>query len=100
MVNAYGTIKIGSPLDKDTLLGPLHSQNSVNDYIKGLETIKKQGGKILYGGKVIKDNYVMPTIVEISPDAEILQHELFMPIVYVMKFNNLQEAIKQNNNVP
>lgn len=60
---------MGDPLDDDTLLGPLHTKGSVDDYLKGIEEIKAQGGKILYGGKKVagKDgNYVLPTLVEIS----------------------------------
>jgi aldehyde dehydrogenase family 7 protein A1 len=58
-------------MSKDTLIGPLHTKNSVQQYIDGLKEIQKQGGKILYGGKVIPGpgNYVEPTIVAISHDA-------------------------------
>lgn len=71
-------------------------------YVEGLEEIKKQGGKILYGGNIIPGpgNYVEPTIVSISHDAKIVQHEIFAPIVYVFKFKTLEEAIAMNNSVP
>lgn len=102
MVKTYPKLKIGSPEEDGTLVGPLHSQQSVDNYLKGLEEIKKQGGKILYGGKKIPGpgNYVEPTIVEISHDAPIVKHEIFAPIVYVFKFKTLEEAIKMNNSVP
>ncbi|CAE7939194.1 unnamed protein product [Symbiodinium sp. KB8] len=103
MVKAYKTIKIGNPLDEDTLMGPLHTAAAVKEYEDGIEEIKKQGGKILVGGKAIKDkggHFVEPTIVEISPDAEILNTELFVPILYVLKFKDLDEAIRMNNGVP
>ena len=60
-----------------------------------MEEIKKQGGKILYGGAVIEGpgNYVQPTVVSIGHDAEIVKHELFAPVVYVIKFKTLDEAI-------
>ena len=68
----------------------------------GLAEIKKQGGKVLTGGNQLKSegNYVEPTIVAISHDAPIVQEEIFAPIVYVFKFDTLEEAIKMNNGVP
>ena len=76
LVKIYPSINIGDPLESKTLCGPLHSQMSFDIYTNGLEEIKKQGGKILVGGKVRPDKgagfYVEPTIVEISPDAPIL----------------------------
>jgi len=71
LVNAYPTIAIGDPLDPKTLCGPLHRKESVREYLEGIEEIKKQGGKVLYGGKTLDDNklgghFVLPTIVEID----------------------------------
>ena len=102
MVAAYSKLKIGMPMEDGTLVGPLHSKMAVQQYVDGIETIKKQGGKILCGGKVLpgEGNFVMPTIVEISHDAKIVQHEIFAPIVYVFKYKNLDEAIRMNNSVP
>lgn len=84
------------------LLGPLHSKDAVRQFKEGIETIKKQGGKILVGGNVQnkEGNYVEPTIVAISHDAEIVKHELFAPVAYVMKFKTIEEAIQYNNEVP
>merc|ERR1712051_459529 len=64
--------------------------------------IKAQGGRVLYGGNRLPGpgNYVEPTIVEISPDADIVNHEIFAPIVYVFKFSTLEQAIAYNNGVP
>ena len=102
MVSAYPKLKIGNPLEDGTLVGPLHSKQSVKNYLDGLEEIKKQGGKILYGGKKLPGpgNYVEPTIVTIDHDAPIVKHEIFAPIVYVFKFKTLEQAIKMNNSVP
>lgn len=102
MVAAYKTIKCGDPLHPETLLGPLHTKDSVAQYQRGIEEIKKQGGKILFGGKVVpgEGNYVEPTIVSINHDADIVKHELFAPVVYVMKFSTLDQAIQYNNEVP
>lgn len=102
MVKTYPKLKIGNPATDGTLVGPLHSKQSVKNYLDGLEEIKKQGGKILYGGKKIDGpgNYVEPTIVAIDHSAKIVQHEIFAPIVYVFKFKTLEEAIAMNNGVP
>lgn len=99
---AYKTVKIGNPMDSSTLMGPLHSKAGVKQYLDGLTEIKKQGGKVLTGGNQIKGegNYVEPTIVAIDHSAPIVNHEIFAPIVYVMKFNNLDQAIEMNNSVP
>lgn len=101
-MKAYGSIKIGNPLEEGTLMGPLHSKASVKEYEDGIETIKKQGGKIIYGGSKIdgEGNYVKPTLVEIDGYAEIVKTELFVPILYLIKFSTLEEAIKLNNSVP
>lgn len=102
LVKAYKTVKVGDQLDENTLMGPLHSKMGIEQYEKAIEIIKEQGGKILSGGKVIEGegNYVEPTIVEISKDADIVKTETFAPIVYVFKFSDLDEAIRYNNNVP
>jgi aldehyde dehydrogenase family 7 protein A1 len=102
MVAAYGTIKSGNPLEEGVLLGPLHTQDAVRQYKEGIETIKKQGGKILIGGNQVsrEGNFVEPTIVAIDHSAEIVKHELFAPVTYVMKFKNLDDAIQWNNEVP
>jgi aldehyde dehydrogenase family 7 protein A1 len=105
LVDVYPTIKIGNPMEEGTLCGPLHHKNAVKIYTDGIERIKAQGGKVLVGGKVLDKefpggNYVAPTIVAISSDAEIIKEELFCPILYVIKFKTFEEAIKINNNVP
>jgi len=94
---------MGDPLEEDTLLGPLHTEGSVKDYLNGIEEIKAQGGKVLFGGKKVEGragNYVLPTLVEISHSAPIVQTEIFAPILYVFKFSTLDEAIQLQNGVP
>jgi aldehyde dehydrogenase family 7 protein A1 len=90
MVTAYKSVKIGNPLEEGVLMGPLHTKNAIKEFEEGIAEIKKQGGKVLIGGgrvETMKDgNYVYPTIVEIDKSAKILNEELFLPIVYVMKF--------------
>jgi hypothetical protein len=75
-------------------MGPLHTKSAVKEYTDGLAEIKKQGGKILYGGEIYQEvanggstgNYVLPTLVEIDKKAEIVKSELFVPICYLIKF--------------
>ena len=105
MVKAYPKFndRMGDPLDENTLVGPLHSKRQVEDYLKGIEDIKKQGGQVLYGGQKVEGregNYVLPTIVAINHDADIVKTEIFSPILYVFKFKTLDEAIEWNNEVP
>ncbi|XP_031399903.1 aldehyde dehydrogenase family 7 member B4 isoform X1 [Punica granatum] len=102
LVDVYKQVKIGDPLEKGNLLGPLHTAASRKNFRNGIEVIKSQGGKILTGGSVIESDgyFVQPTIVEISPDAAVVKEELFAPVLYVMKFQTLKEAIEINNSVP
>ncbi|XP_065866936.1 aldehyde dehydrogenase family 7 member B4 [Euphorbia lathyris] len=102
LLKVYKQVKVGDPLEKGTLLGPVHTAESRKNFEKGIELIKSQGGKILTGGSVIESegNYVQPTIVEISSKAEVVKEELFAPVLYVMKFQTLEEAIEINNSVP
>ncbi|BBH08207.1 aldehyde dehydrogenase 7B4 [Prunus dulcis] len=103
LVGLYKQVKIGDPLEKGTLVGPVHTQASRENFEKGISTIKSQAwGKILTGGSVIESdgNFVQPTIVEISSDASVVKEELFGPVLYVMKIKTLEEAIELNNSVP
>ncbi|KAG9458108.1 hypothetical protein H6P81_002616 [Aristolochia fimbriata] len=102
LIGVYKQVKIGDPLEKGTLLGPLHTPASKENFVRGMEAIKSQGGKILVGGSIVESdgNFVQPTIVEISSDAPIVKEELFAPVLYVMKFQTLKEAIEINNSVP
>ncbi|KAJ3118621.1 Alpha-aminoadipic semialdehyde dehydrogenase [Nowakowskiella sp. JEL0407] len=97
LVNAYKQIVIGNPLDDGVLCGPLHSKNAVSEFEKGIEEVVKQGGEIIYGGKVLNGNYVVPTITAIKHNAPVVQKEIFVPILHVIKFKDFQEAIKMNN---
>ena len=102
LVKSYATVKVGDPLDTETLMGPLHSKMSLDIYEKAIENIKAEGGKILTGGKRIEGpgNYVEPTIVEIDRDSPMVQTETFAPILFLFKIKDIDEAIKYNNNVP
>lgn len=105
LAGAYAKVatRIGDPMHPDTLLGPLHTKRAVQDYLDGIESIKRQGGEILFGGEAVTSragNYVLPTLVAIHHGAPIVHKEIFAPILYVMKFKTLDEAIAYNNEVP
>ncbi|KAG6383853.1 hypothetical protein SASPL_156374 [Salvia splendens] len=103
LCDVYKQVKVGNPLEKGTLLGPpLHTPVSRENFVKGIEKIKSQGGKILIGGNILESegNFVQPTIVEISSSADVVKEELFAPVLHVMMFQALKEAIEINNSVP
>ncbi|CAK8532044.1 unnamed protein product [Lathyrus sativus] len=97
----YKQVKIGNPLEEGTLVGPLHTRSAVENFKNGISAIKSQARKIVTGGSVLESegNFVVPTIVEISADAAVVKEELFAPVLYVMKFKDLEEAIALNNSV-
>ncbi|BCT93353.1 aldehyde dehydrogenase [Lysobacter helvus] len=105
LVTAYKQVekKIGDPTDPANLMGPLNSRDGVDAYLDSIAKARAAGGKIETGGTAIegKGNFVLPAIVTgLTNDAEIVQHETFAPILYVMKFKALDEAIAMQNAVP
>jgi aldehyde dehydrogenase (NAD+) len=98
---AYEQVPIGDPLEHGTLMGPLASQRAVDDMMTALEAAVSQGGEIVTGGNVIDRPgfYVEPTIVRIDADAPIVQTETFAPILYVIGFDTLDDAISIQNGV-
>ncbi len=102
LVKAYSTLKIGAPWEEGTLVGPLISPDAVDKFDAALRAAKAQGGKILCGGKRLDrpGNFVEPTIVLAKPDMPITKEETFAPILYVMRYETLDDAIAHNNDVP
>ena len=102
LINAYKQVKIGNPLDEDVLMGPLVNENAVKSYQKALKRIEDEGGVILYGGNPMEDKgyFVEPTIVKAKNSYSIVQEETFAPILYLMTFVDLEDAIRQHNDVP
>lgn len=102
LVKAYKQIRIGNPLNPKTLMGPLVNMKAVEDMMSALEEIKHQGGKIIYGGRRLSRPgfFVEPTLVLANNDMPIVQKETFAPILYLIEVNNLEEAIRVQNNVP
>jgi aldehyde dehydrogenase (NAD+) len=104
VVRAYEKVKIGNPLDEGILMGPLVNRQAVDDMKAALAVVRKWGGKILYGGEEVKglgsDCYVTPCVVEAENGWPIVQTETFAPILYVMKYRTIEEAIDIQNSVP
>jgi len=105
LVGAYKQVekKIGDPTDPKNLMGPLNSRDAVQAYLGAIEKARAAGGKVETGGAAIegKGNFVLPTIVTgLSNSDEVVQTETFAPILYVMKFRTLDEAIALQNAVP
>lgn len=103
LVAAYDQIQLGDPLDEKTLMGPLVSSNSVEEMFEALEQIKKEGGEILTGGKMrpnLGPNFVDPTIVRMPAQTDIVKQETFAPILYILEYKDLEQAIQIHNDVP
>ena len=102
LINAYRQVKIGDPLDNSTLMGPLVNEQAVDNYLNAIETATDSGGKVIFGGKILSSDgyYVKPTIISAQNNWEIVQEETFAPILYVMKYSSIDEAISIHNDVP
>ncbi len=106
LVKAYGQLKIGDPLDSANHVGPLIDKAAVDMYLAAIEQCKKEGGKFIVEGKRLEGPgfesgcYVQPCIAEADNDMQIVQHETFAPILYLMKYSTIAEAIAMQNGVP
>lgn len=103
---AYAQLKIGNPLDANNHVGPLIDTKAVEDYLNAIEKAKAEGGKIIVEGGVLEGEgyesgcYVKPCIIEAENHFDIVQEETFAPILYVMKYSTIEEAIDMQNGVP
>jgi aldehyde dehydrogenase (NAD+) len=100
LIATYRQVRIGNPLEAGTLMGPLINAAAVDRMMAGLDTIREQGGEILYGGKRIGGCYVEPALVRAAPEMPIIKEEIFAPILYIIEYEDLEEAIAWHNNVP
>jgi len=103
--NAYQRLPIGNPLHAGTLVGPLVDQSSLDAMQHALKTAESQGGTVHFGNQIKADVpaggcYVHPAIVEMESQTEIVKQETFAPILYVMRYRTLEEAIEMHNQVP
>ncbi|HSB92107.1 MAG TPA: aldehyde dehydrogenase family protein, partial [Flavitalea sp.] len=106
LVTAYQQLKIGNPLDEHIHVGPLIDKAAVQMYLDSIKACKQEGGRFVVEGGVLEGPgfesgcYVKPCIAEAEPHFKIVQHETFAPILYLLKYKNLEEAIDIQNNVP
>ncbi|MEM9053154.1 MAG: aldehyde dehydrogenase family protein [Bacteroidota bacterium] len=103
LVSAYQQVKIGNPLDENNHMGPLIDTDAVDSYHKALEKVKEEGGNIIVEGGTLEglgsDCYVKPAIAEVENTFDIVQNETFAPILYIMKYSTIDEAIELQNGV-
>jgi aldehyde dehydrogenase (NAD+) len=106
LVAAYKQLRIGNPLDEKNHVGPLIDQDAVNMYLQSIEACKKEGGRFVVEGGVLRGDgyesgcYVKPCIAEAEPHYQIVQHETFAPILYLLKYKTIEDAIDIQNRVP
>lgn len=106
LVSAYAQLKIGDPLQEQNHVGPLIDRDAVNAYLKSVEACKKEGGRFVVEAGVLEGEgyesgcYVKPCIAEVEPGFQIVQHETFAPILYLLKYDSIDEAIAIQNAVP
>lgn len=106
LVSAYKQLRIGDPLDQNNHVGPLIDKDAVNMYLDAIEKCKAEGGHFAVEGGVLSGNgyesgcYVKPCIAEAKPGFRIVQHETFAPILYLLKYKTIDEAIAIQNDVP
>lgn len=106
LVAAYKQLNIGDPLNENNHVGPLIDTDAVKNYLAAIDALKKEGAKVVVPGGVLEGKgyesgcYVKPCVYEVSNDMQIVQHETFAPLLYIMKYKTLEEAIALQNNVP
>ena len=100
LAKAYSQIRIGDPLAEGTLMGPLINAKAVGAYQHAVAQVSAEGGEIIYGGKVMHGNFVEPTIARSGHDMPMVREEVFAPLLHTIDFDDLDEAITWNNEVP
>ena len=98
--SAYAHIRIGDPMNDKTLMGPLIDRQAVDAMRAALVRIKNEGGEVVYGGEDLGGCYIQPALVKARADMPIVQEEVFAPILYLIEFDTLDEAIQRHNAVP
>jgi len=106
LLKAYSQVRIGNPLEDGTLMGPVIDQMAVDLMMNAIEEAKKAGGKLIYGGEKVAVKgleggfYVQPVIMEVKNEYKIVQEETFAPILYIIEYEEFDDAIRLHNDVP
>ena len=106
LLSAYKSVRIGNPLERETLMGPLIDPPSVESVLQSIEKVKSEGGEILYGGEKLDGSafaggcYMTPCLATARPEFEIVKQETFGPLLYLMTYNDFEEALAIHNDVP
>jgi aldehyde dehydrogenase (NAD+) len=104
LCSAYASLRIGNPLDRSILMGPLIDRQAVDNLRHAIARVKQEGGRILYGGEPLTEEpggcYVRPCIAEAKADMKIMREETFAPLLYLISYESIEEAITINNSVP
>ena len=106
LIKAYAQIKIGDPLDEKNHMGPLIDKHAVKLYLDAIVKVKKEGGKTIIDGGILDGEsfssgcYVKPAIYEVENKFSVVQEETFAPILYLIKYSSLEDAINIQNDVP
>lgn len=101
LISIYEKIQIGDPLEPETLVGPLIDELAVETMQKAFKQIKKEGGKVIYGGEILdrEGHFVRPALAEVKNEYKIVQEETFAPILYLIKYKTMEEAMAYHNGV-
>src|SRR6476659_7891597 len=106
LLAAYKSLQIGNPLDRETVMGPMIDKAAVDAVQQSIQRLKDEGGDVLYGGDRLEGEkfqggcYMKPCLATAKPDFEIVQHETFGPLLYLMTYRNFDEAMAIHNDVP
>jgi aldehyde dehydrogenase (NAD+) len=103
LLQGYAQVRIGDPLEPNTLMGPLITEQAVEEMIQALETAKAAGGTVIFGGRRLPElgaQFVEPAIVKMPFQADIVKRETFAPILYILEYETLEEALELHNDVP
>ena len=100
LVKIWESATIGDPLDEKTLVGPLIDEGSVDNVLASIEQLKEQGGTLLCGGEKLEGCFMKPALAEARNEMEVVQNETFGPLMYLLKYDTLEDAIAMHNDVP
>jgi aldehyde dehydrogenase (NAD+) len=104
LCSSYASIRIGDPLDRSTLMGPLIDTQAIDGLQQAIHRVKQEGGRIIYGGEPLPEHpggcYVRPCIAEVKADLKVVLEETFAPLLYLISYETIDDAIRINNSVP